>query len=149
MRRLVDDAGTPEGYTALVDTFEAGPSRRSLMGRFDEALNLLEYVVHHEDVRRGSGSVAPRELPQAELEEIWRRARLILRRGYRKAPVGVVLGPTGGPVTEVRTGPDAITLTGPAMEVLLHAFGRRAAADVQLDGPREGIDAFTAWAARP
>ena len=35
MRRLVDDAGTPEGYAALVDTFAAGPSRRSLMGRAD------------------------------------------------------------------------------------------------------------------
>ena len=26
MRRLVDDAGTPDGYAALVDTFAAGPS---------------------------------------------------------------------------------------------------------------------------
>ena len=32
------------------------------MGRFDEALNLVEYVVHHEDLRRGSGPVPPREL---------------------------------------------------------------------------------------
>ena len=86
MRRLVDDAGTPEGYAALVDTFAAGPSRRSLMGRFDEALNLVEYVVHHEDLRRGSGPVPPRELPAAELDEIWRRARPILKRAYRKAP---------------------------------------------------------------
>src|SRR5690348_13490887 len=41
LRRLVDDAETPDGYAALVDRFEAGPSRRSLMGRFDEALNLV------------------------------------------------------------------------------------------------------------
>ena len=41
MRRLVDDAGTPDGYAALVDTFAAGPSPHSLMGRFDEALNFL------------------------------------------------------------------------------------------------------------
>ena len=27
MRRLVDDAGTPDGYAALVDRFAAGPSR--------------------------------------------------------------------------------------------------------------------------
>ena len=96
MRRLVDDAGTPDGYAALVDTFAAGPSRYSLMGRFDETLNFLEYVVHHEDLRRGSGPVAPRDLPAAELDEIWRRARPILKHAYRKAPVGVELAPDGG-----------------------------------------------------
>ena len=101
MRRLVDDAGTPDGYAALVDRFEAGPSRHSLMGRFDEALNLVEYVVHHEDLRRGSGPVPPRDLPAAELDEIWRRARLILKRAYRKAPVGVELAPDGGAVIPV------------------------------------------------
>ena len=101
LRRLVDDAETPDGYAALVDTFAAGPSRRSLMGRFDEALNLIEYVVHYEDLRRGSGPVSPRDLPAAELDEIWRRARPILKRAYRKAPVGVELAPDGGAVMAV------------------------------------------------
>ena len=131
MRRLVDDAGTPDGYAALVDRFEAGPSRRSLMGRFDEALNLVEYVVHHEDLRRGSGPVPPRDLPAAELDEIWRRARPILKRAYRKAPVGVELAPDGGAVMPVHGGPGAVTLAGSRLDLLLHAFGRRDAADVR------------------
>ena len=148
MRRLVDDAGTPDGYAALVDTFAAGPSRRSLMGRFDEALNLLEYVVHHEDLRRGSGPVPPRDLPAAELDEIWRRARPILKRAYRKAPVGVELAPYGGAVIPVRSGPSTVTVAGSPLELLLHAFGRRSAADVRVDGSSDGVNSFTRWATR-
>ena len=104
MRRLVDDARTPDGYAALVDRFSAGPSRHSLTGLFDEALNLLEYVVHHEDLRRGTGPVPPRVLPAAEVDEIWRRARPILKRAYRKVSVGVQLAPEGGVVTLAHSG---------------------------------------------
>ncbi len=147
MRRLVDDAATPDGYAALVDTFAAGPSRRSLMGRFDETLNFLEYVVHHEDLRRGSGPVPPRDLPAAELDEIWRRSRPILTRAYRKAPVGVELAPDGGAAVPVRSGPGGVvTVAGSPVELLLHAFGRRGAADVRVDGSADDVSAFTRWA---
>ena len=147
MRRLVDDAGTPDGYAALVDTFAAGPSRHSLMGRFDETLNFLEYVVHHEDLRRGSGPVAPRDLPAAELDEIWRRSRPILKRAYRKAPVGVELAPDGGAAIPVRSGPGGVvTVAGSPVELLLHAFGRRGAADVRVDGSADDVNVFTRWA---
>jgi len=148
LRRLVDDAGTPDGYAALVDRFEAGPSRRSLMSRFDEAVNLVEYVVHHEDLRRGSGPVPPRDLATAELDEIWRRARLILKRAYRKAPVGVELAPDGGRVTAVKSGPSVVTVAGPPLELVLHAFGRSGAADVRVDGSADDVDSFTRWASR-
>ena len=146
MRRLVHDAGTANGYAALVERFAAGPSRRSLMGLFDEALNLVEYAVHHEDLRRGSGPVPPRDLPAAELDEIWRRARPILKRAYRKSPVGVELAPEGGAVLPVRTGPNAVSLAGSPLELVLHAFGRRGAADVRVDGSPEGVSRFAGWA---
>jgi uncharacterized protein (TIGR03085 family) len=148
MRRLVDDAGTPDGYAALVDTFAAGPSPHSLMGRFDEALNFLEYIVHHEDLRRGSDPVPPRDLPAAELDEIWRRARPILKRAYRKAPVGVELAAFGGAVIPVRSGPSTVTVAGSPVELLLHAFGRRSAADVRVDGSSDDVNSFTRWASR-
>jgi len=146
MRRLVHDAGTPDGYAALVDRFAAGPSRHSLMGRFDETLNFLEYVVHHEDLRRGSGPVPPRDLPAAELEEIWRRSRPILKRAYRKAPVGVELAPDGGVVVAVRSGPGGVvTVAGSPVELLMHAFGRRGAAEVRVDGSTDDVNSFIRW----
>jgi uncharacterized protein (TIGR03085 family) len=147
MRALVDGARTPAGYAALVDRFAAGPSRLSPMSWFGEALNLVEYVVHHEDVRRGSGPVPPRELPAEELTAIWRYARPVLKRGYRSAPVGVTLAPDGGALSVAQRGPDAVTVAGPVLEVVLHAFGRRGAADVRIDGPPDGVAAFTRWSA--
>jgi len=148
LQRLVDDARTPRGYATLVDRFEAGPSRRSLMGRFDESLNLLEYVIHHEDLRRGSGPVPPRDLPSAELDDLWRRARPILKHAYRKAPVGVALAPDDGAVMAVHSGPSGVTLAGPRLDLLLHAFGRRGAADVRVDGPPRSVSSFARWANR-
>jgi uncharacterized protein (TIGR03085 family) len=116
------------------------------MSRFDEAVNLVEYVVHHEDLRRGSGPVPPRDLPAAELAEIWRRARLILKRAYRKAPVGVELAPDGGRGAPVKSGPSVVTVAGSPLELILHAFGRRGAADVRVDGSADDVDSFTRWA---
>jgi len=148
MNRLVNDATTPEGYAALVDRFEEGPLRRSLVGRFDQAFNLVEYIVHHEDLRRGSGPLPARELPENELDEIWRRAQPILNRAYRKSPVGVALSPGGKTAVLVRKGPSTVTVSGPILEVVLHAFGRRAAAEVRVDGSRGDVDVFTRWATR-
>jgi hypothetical protein len=63
-------------------------------------------------------------------------------------PDGVELVPDGGPVTPVRRGPSAVTLGGSRLDLLLHAFGRRGAADVRVDGTSEGVGAFTRWAAQ-
>ena len=146
MRRLVDNARSADGYAALVDTFAAGPSRRSLMSRFDEAFNLVEYVVHHEDLRRGQGPARPRDLPSAELDEIWRRSGPILKRAYRKAPVRVELAPVDRAVTVVNAGPSAVRVVGPPLEIVLHAFGRRSAAQVSVEGSSEDVSSFTRWA---
>ena len=118
------------------------------MGRFDEALNLIEYVIHHEDLRRGSGAVPPRDLPAAELDDIWRRSRPILKRAYRKSPVGVTLAPDGAAPMPVRAGPSAVTVAGPRLELLLHAFGRRGAANVRVEGPADGVSSFNLWVTR-
>ena len=63
--RLVDAARTPDGWAALVDRFGTGAPRWSPFSWGGDRANLLEYVVHHEDVRRGGlGDVAPRTLPE-------------------------------------------------------------------------------------
>ena len=42
--------------------------------------NMLEYFVHHEDLRRAQPGWAPRELPAADEDELWK-----LRPGLREA----------------------------------------------------------------
>src|SRR6478672_9568046 len=53
LNTLVEGASTPRGYQALVSRFEAGPARWTPMSWAGEQLNLFEYVIHHEDIRRG------------------------------------------------------------------------------------------------
>lgn len=146
MGRLVDGARSPEGYDALVTRFARGPSRLSPMGWADEAVNLLEYVIHHEDVRRGAGRTPEaRPLPTKEQAAIWSRLRLMARLGYRRAPVGVELALPSGERYRAREAADAVLLTGDPVELLLHASGRRRAANVELTGAPGAVQRFETW----
>jgi uncharacterized protein (TIGR03085 family) len=147
--RLADGAATPEGYAALLARFLAGPPRWSPMSWASEQLNLLEYVIHHEDVRRGGlVSPGPRVLPEPERQRIWQPLPLLARLRYRSAPVGVVLTQLGGARVTVKRGAPAVTLTGEPVEVALYTSGRRAAAHVQASGPPEAVERFQGWVAK-
>ena len=146
LRKLVDLARTTEGYDALLARFAQGPSRWSPMGWADEAVNFLEYVIHHEDVRRGgSPPLEPRLLPDGELQAIWSRLRSLSRLGYRRAPVGVTVAVPTGPRQVVHQGEDGVVLTGDPIELLLYTSGRRQAARVELTGTPESVRRFEVW----
>ena len=147
MGRLVDSARSREGYDALVARFAQGPSRLSPMGWADEAVNFLEYVIHHEDVRRGGGRTPePRPLPDKEQASIWSRLRLMAKLGYRQSPVGVELALPSGERYRAHGSGDGVVVTGEPVELLLHATGRRAAARVEVTGADEPLRRFQAWA---
>jgi hypothetical protein len=55
---------------------------------------------------------------------------------YRQAPVAVLLRRDTGEELEARGGEQHVVLTGPAPELVLHAFGRQAAARVVLEATR-------------
>ena len=104
-------------------------------GFTDKHLNGLEYLVHHEDVRRAQPGFDQRVLPAWALDEVWSGFGIALRGLMRKAPVGVALrrGDTG----QLKVGskkPRAVVVAGPPVELILFAFGRGAVADVAFDG---------------
>lgn len=143
--RLVDGARTPEGYEALVSRFESGPPRWSPMSWAGENLNLAEYVIHHEDIRRGSGPVEPRPLPEDEAASLHSKATQMARLMYLRSPVGVSVARPGGPTTVVKKGADGVTLTGEPVELALYHSGRRDAAAVEVTGSTEALAAFGRW----
>jgi len=140
---LVAQAGTESGYRELVDRFAAGAQGISPMRWGGDAANLLEFFVHHEDIRRGTGNAEPREMPEGQEHELRRRLPLMARMGYLRSPVGVVLQLPGGEQTKVRRGEPAVTVTGPVAELALHAMGRRSAAQVEISGAPESVDRFS------
>jgi uncharacterized protein (TIGR03085 family) len=129
------------GHAGLVRLVRSGPG--GLYQRIpglDEAVNTLEFLVHHEDVRRAQPEWEPRDLPEQLEKLLWARlskgARLMLRR----APVGVVLHRLGGGVAlgGNRNVPH-VDVTGKASELLLFCFGRQKHARVEVSGEAADI----------
>ena len=146
--RLVDDARTPAGYAALVERFVAGPPRWSPFHWAAERVNLLEYVVHHEDVRRGSlGDVVPRTLPDGQLAALWAQLPFVGRMRYRTAPVGVTLEWPGHQVHVVKRAEPGVVLRGQPVELALYVTGRRTAAEVGVFGEPAAVTRFEDWVA--
>ncbi|MFL6206222.1 MAG: TIGR03085 family metal-binding protein [Acidimicrobiales bacterium] len=122
------------GYARLVDRVRNGPP----FGPFAvpglrTLLNLQEYVVHHEDVRRANG-LGPRT-DRADLDEaVWgnlsRGARLMLRK-VKGATVR--LQRPGGDAITTGHGPEVV-VTGAPVDLLLYLFGREEAAQVEITG---------------
>ena len=109
----------------------------AVLAPFDRAMNLTEYFVHHEDVRRGGGDTTPRigaEGQQIE-EALWH----MLQRGakFMTRPVketGLDLVRPDGAVIHVRDGAPSATITGAAGEIVLLLSGRGRAAHVEVGG---------------
>ncbi len=140
----VQDSLAEQSWPGLVDMVRDGPPgwNPTRVPGVDDAVNLAEFWVHHQDVLRGdpSWTVTDRHSVDASLEEaLWARLRHVGQLLFRRAPVGVVLqaGELGRKQVRGATKEGTVTLEGPPSELLLFAFGRGAHADVRLDGPQE------------
>ena len=83
---------------------------------FDKVMNLTEYFVHHEDVRRGAGdNTARTDAEGARIEDaLWQmlhRSAKFMTRPVKA--IGLDLLRPDGDVIHVRPGPAVATITGP------------------------------------
>jgi uncharacterized protein (TIGR03085 family) len=140
-------------FPRLVQTIRTGPPALSpfRLAGADERVNLVEFFVHHEDVRRARPGWEPRELRSGLSDELWRRlagTRFILR----KVPVGIEFaradnpdpGGTAAPVVRISatTRTPVVTVTGTPAELTMWALGRTGAARVRLDGSEDAVKAL-------
>jgi uncharacterized protein (TIGR03085 family) len=114
----------------------------SAIGALDARMNLAEYYVHHEDVRRAQESWEPRELTPGQQRALWGVLQASARMHYRKAPVGVVLRRPDGAELTAKEGIPAVVVSGPPSELVLHAFGRTGHCLVDLEGPADLVERF-------
>jgi uncharacterized protein (TIGR03085 family) len=128
-------------YDHLVDRIAAGPPLA--IRPIDERVNLFEYFVHAEDVRRANG-LGPRDLP-ADLERLmWRRLRPMLRLMFRPAKgIQVEFVTEHGDRGVIGNGP-TVRLLGPVGELTLYAFNRKSIAVVTRTGDRAALDRLDA-----
>lgn len=129
-------------YAELVGDVRKGPPRWSpygLVPGLDAMVNTLEFLVHHEDVRRAQPGWEPRELPADLAETIWKRVAGGARLTLRKAPVGVVLRHTDGRRAGGRKAEPHVTVTGDPAELLMFSFGRQEHARVTYEGEQAAV----------
>ena len=154
-QREIDRLVAEQPYPQIVAAIESGVSWRDVqlpiptaaiwaLPPVREKANLIEYLVHNEDVRRAQPDWAPRDLPTDLVTEVWRRLPLSIRLTMRRVPIGVALGwPGEGEVQTPRAKRQGVqvTVTGEPIELLLFTFGRRTVARVELAGSPEDIAA--------
>ena len=142
-------------YPRLVQTVRSGPPRLSVFGLpgVDQHANMVEYFVHHEDVRRAAADWEPREIDRGFADALWGRLSLT-KLIMRKLPVGVefarddVQDDGQSPDAErhritVRNGTPVVTVVGPPAELVLWALGRTTAAGVRMDGAETPVRTLT------
>jgi uncharacterized protein (TIGR03085 family) len=134
---LMDNARS-QGYERLVDRLRSGPPlvpwRLPMLRQF---LNLTEWFVHHEDVRRPAGQPPRGDRPDLDnaLWSMLRRGSRFMLRKVRGA--GVALEAPGfGEVSARGPGP-SVRVTGGPQELTLYLSGRRSAARVEVTGAEE------------
>ncbi|MFD5100218.1 TIGR03085 family metal-binding protein [Streptomyces albidochromogenes] len=129
-------------YEELIQLIRTGPPRMSpyALKQLDEAANTVEFYVHAEDVRRAQPDWTPRELDAVFANALWSRVEKAARVLGRKAPVGVVLRRPDGQTAVARRGTPVVTVTGEPGELVLFAFGRQEAAQVEMEGDKDAIE---------
>ena len=134
-RAMDSQAGKP--YDEIVAEVRRGAPKWSPLGLpgAKDVVNLLEFVLHHEDVRRAQPGWGPRAVPASLADSVWKAVRFGSRAALRKAPDGVVLrrAGTSSSVT-AKKGELTVTVVGDPVELALFTSGRQRAARVDLSG---------------
>jgi uncharacterized protein (TIGR03085 family) len=147
-KRVTETLASRTPFPELVERIRNGPPALSYFGirGVDERANLVEYFVHHEDVRRAADGWEPRSVQDGLADALWRRL-LMGRILFRRAPVGVELvrddlaidpGQRQVRMTAKAKTP-VVTLTGHPAELTMWALGRTTAARVRLDGSADAV----------
>lgn len=132
----VQDGFATKPWPELVDLVRSGPAWfwPTRIPKIDEMVNVAEFFVHHEDVRRAQPDWAPRE-PDAHRDAVlWALVRRMGKALVRNSPVGVEFRTPAGKHTTLKGGPDSVTVTGEPGELVLFAYGRDSVARVSFEG---------------
>ncbi|GIG62779.1 TIGR03085 family protein [Longispora fulva] len=122
-------------YAEIVDLVRQRPW---WIAPVDETINLVEFFVHHEDVRRAAKGFEARDLTEGFEHAVWGRLRAL---GLLLGNESVRLVAPGVGERTAGTSP-TVTVTGPPSELALFCFGRQQVAQVTYDGPEESVQAI-------
>jgi len=140
-------------FADLVRMIRSGPPVFSYMAipGVDERTNLVEFFVHHEDVRRGAPGWEPRAISPGESDLLWERLRAA-KFMLRRAPVGVELaredsGDGRAFRITAKNATPVVTVIGSPAELTMWVMGRKGASRVRFDGTDAAVQKLTGTSA--
>lgn len=139
--RVMQSALRVHGYESLVEQVRRPPPWLRLAG-VDDAVNTVEFFVHTEDVRRAN-EMPPRPVDMGLEQWVWRRLSRQSRLSFRRVRAEVRLLPTIGNAVDVGKGGSLVEVRGRPTELLLLAFNRKDAAEVEISGDKTAL-----WSAK-
>jgi uncharacterized protein (TIGR03085 family) len=104
----------------------------------EQLWNTLEFLVHHEDIRRAQAGWAPRSLAEADEQTVWSYLTVAGRGLARPAGVPVRIE-WGSQAATLRGGDDPVVVRGLPSELALLLQGRARVAEVEYDGPAAAV----------
>lgn len=131
------------GYDHLVEQVRNGPPPGPFaVPGLRTVLNLNEYAVHHEDVRRANGLGPRTDRPdlQDRLWKLLRRSAWLQLRSVRRSLAVRLRRPDSfdGSDIAVGAGPE-VTVSGEPLELVLFLMGRTEAAQVACTGDADSV----------
>ena len=142
----VQDTYADRSWPDLVEMVRQGPPGWSptRVSAVDDAVNLVEFFVHHEDVLRARPDAPRRDLDPDLQDALWARLRQMGQLMFRRSPVGVVLvTPSRGRASvHGPTKLGTVVLRGEPSELVLFGFGRTDVADVAIEGEPDAVAAL-------
>lgn len=130
----VQDGLSAGDYPKLIDKVRT-PPLWVRPGFAEEAVNLVEFFIHHEDVRRATPGWTPRQLESGYEQALRSRAKGSARLSARKFPAKIVVKTAGIEPFTVGAGGEELVVEGAPGELLVFFTGRQQAADVEVTGP--------------
>lgn len=128
-------------YKHIVDRIADGPPLA--LRPLDDLMNLFEYFVHAEDIRRAN-EMGRRDLPLEQEQVMWRRLRPLLRGMFRRVRrTQLEFVTEHGDRTVIGNGP-TVRMLGPVGEIVLFAYDRKQIADITLSGDAAAIEQLNA-----
>ena len=130
----------------LVERVRSGPPawHPTQIGAVDEAVNTLEFFIHHEDVLRAAHPVRVRELSEETAQGVWTALKRTAKLLFRKVDAGLVLAAPGFGRIAVRAPSrrGSVTVTAAPGELALLGSGRGAHADYVARGSKAALKAL-------
>ena len=134
-------------FDEVVASFRQGPPRWSPFSipAVDAAANIIEFVVHAEDVRRAQPDWTARHVDEELNEVLWNRLPRLSKMLLHGMPMGITVQRTDiqAAPASIKTGAPVLVLTGTPLDLMLLLHGR-SVVDVQIDGDESTVAQFRA-----